>query len=130
MEGIRPYCACVFDKFPSLRIKRCNRKGELFELEVRASFLRWLLIAAVVITLLAKGFGLIEALRVVLRSAPVALSSEIFDNALPVSFSVPTTSTRKYAAAQSVKVSLRRPQEAPCSVSEIPPRSMQPCPGT
>jgi hypothetical protein len=113
MEGMRPYCACMFDKFPSLRIKRCNRKGELFELEVRASFLHWLLIAAVVITLLAKGFGPIEALRVLLRSAPVARSSEIFDNALPVSFSMPTTPTRKYATAQSVKVSLRRPQEPP-----------------
>ena len=68
----------MFDRFPSLRIKRCKRKGQGFALEVRSSFLRWLLIAVVVITLIAKGLDPSEVLRILLKSAAVERSCEIF----------------------------------------------------
>ena len=61
----------MFDTSPSLRIRRV-RKGQTFEMEIRASLLRWLLIGIVVLACLTSGKRPGEILQMLSKSLPLA----------------------------------------------------------
>jgi len=61
----------MFETSPSFRIKR-TRKGQTFEMEIRASLLRWLLIWIVVLACLMSGKRPGEILQILSRSLSVA----------------------------------------------------------
>jgi len=64
----------MLDKGPSLRLTRSAGNGKKFELEIRASLLRWLLIATVVIMLLARGADPANILRILMKPDPICHS--------------------------------------------------------
>jgi hypothetical protein len=65
------YRGGMFETSPSFRIKR-TRKGQTFEMEIRASLLRWLLIGIVVLACLTSGKRPSEILQILFKSLPMA----------------------------------------------------------
>jgi hypothetical protein len=53
----------MFERAPCLRIKHRKPNGQFFEIEIRASLIRWLLVLILVLTLLARGSDPIKVLR-------------------------------------------------------------------
>lgn len=66
----------MFDAHPSFRFKH-RRKEREFELEIGASFLRWLLIAIVILVCLAKETGPSKVCEILFDSVPTAESCGI-----------------------------------------------------
>jgi hypothetical protein len=53
----------MLDRFPSLRIKRKGANGQLFELEIRPSLLRWVLVVVLVAISLVRGVAVEKMLQ-------------------------------------------------------------------
>ena len=64
----------MFDAHPSFRFKH-KRKGREFELEIRASLIRWLLIAIVTLACLANAMGPSQLLGILFEPAPLSYSN-------------------------------------------------------
>lgn len=60
----------MFDAHPSFRFKH-KREGHEFELEIRASLFRWLLIAIIILACLARQIGPSQVLGILSDSVPL-----------------------------------------------------------
>jgi hypothetical protein len=65
-EGVAPG-GDMFDKYPCFRFKRRKPNGDSYELEVRASLLRWIIVGLAVVALLLCG---IDPMQIITQLVP------------------------------------------------------------
>lgn len=115
----------MFDAHPSFRFKHKHADRE-FELEIRASLIRWLLIAIITLACLANAMGPSQVLGILFEPAPLANSNglslspcEILRALRPATGCLGRTAREMLAGKRAgLGTGKKKPAQKPCATSK------------